>query len=113
MDEELGIENLSDFTEALIDTGGIIDRVKADGEIDGADIPEAFNLLNVIPKFAVAGEAFKEFKDLKLEEVIELKAEIKAYAESKYPDDDDDAIQRKVDKGLQFALSGVEFFKEF
>ncbi len=113
MKNELGIANLEKFAEGFLDVGGIIDRARADGEIDQKDIPEAFKLLNILPKFADSDEAVAEFKDLVVEEVISLKSNLRAYAQSKYPDDDDDAIEKKIDKGLAFALSGVEFFKEF
>lgn len=73
---DLGTQKIEQIVEAVSHIAKAGKKITADGKADLNDLPAVMELLVKVPEiieaFKVAGEAWKEVKDVNVDEVIQL-----------------------------------------
>ncbi len=106
---ELGIENLKEVNEGLIDLGDITGDVLEDG-VDSSDFQHALKLMAALEKLGDLDDAWKELLDLDAMEDAVLTEHMSEYVKSKIEDAEEDAVEIIVSNIMTAARSlGVAF----
>ena len=101
----LGIEKIKDVLAFPLSLHMAVDRARADGKIDAADLGFLVDPLMKAPAaLSGAKEALKELRDLDDNE----RTAINQWAQSVY-DIEDDGLEQTVESGLDLALSIAKF----
>lgn len=104
MSEKMGIQNTKAVLHLALMIVSTVDKAKADGKIDAADMGLLFQLIPAVaPGVAGAGQFPREMADLSVEEVTELSAFVIAELSI-----DDAKAKLVIEKGLKLVGSALD-----